>query len=66
MPASTAGSRLSSLRCIDPQEEPGWRHVVVPAGSGQDRQARDVTYLGLHALLDTVDNHPQHPKEYPS
>ncbi len=35
MPASTAGSRLSGLRFTDPQDEPGWRHVVVPADSGQ-------------------------------
>ncbi len=32
MPTSTTGSRLSGLRFIDPQLEPGWRHVVVPAG----------------------------------
>ncbi len=31
-----------------------------------DRQARDLCYLGLHALLDTVDNHMQNPKEYSS
>ncbi|WP_165355000.1 serine hydrolase domain-containing protein [Nocardioides oleivorans] len=28
---SKAGSRLSTLRFTDPQHEPGWRHVVVPA-----------------------------------
>ncbi len=37
MPASTAGSRLSGLRFTDPQEEPEWSHVVVPAGSGRDQ-----------------------------
>jgi hypothetical protein len=31
-----------------------------------DRQARDLSYLGLHTLLDTVDNHTQNPKEYSS
>jgi CubicO group peptidase (beta-lactamase class C family) len=36
MPASTAGSRLSDLRFVDPQAEPGWSHVVVPAGLGPD------------------------------
>lgn len=36
MPASTAGSRLSDLQFVDPQDEPGWSHVVVRAASGQD------------------------------
>ncbi len=31
---STAGSRLSTLSFIDPQHDPGWAHVVVPAPSG--------------------------------
>ncbi|GAA1937298.1 serine hydrolase domain-containing protein [Nocardioides hwasunensis] len=39
-PAGSAeGSRLSSLRFTDPQHEPGWRHVVVPAPSGRELPA---------------------------
>ena len=34
MTVSTTGSRLSGLRFTDPQREPGWAHVVVPAGGG--------------------------------
>lgn len=33
MPASTAESRLSGLRFTDPQDDPAWCHVVVPAGA---------------------------------
>jgi hypothetical protein len=29
-----------------------------------DRQARDLSYLGLHALLDAVGTHPQKTKEH--
>lgn len=32
MSTSTTGSRLSGLPFTDPQLEPGWQHVVVPAG----------------------------------
>ena len=32
MRASTVGSRLSGLRFTDPQDDPAWSHVVVPAG----------------------------------
>ncbi|TGN63807.1 class C beta-lactamase-related serine hydrolase [Nocardioides eburneiflavus] len=34
MPASIVGSRLSGLRFSDPQDDPGWSHVVVPGTSG--------------------------------
>lgn len=33
MRASTVESRLSGLRFTDPQDDPAWRHVVVPAGA---------------------------------
>jgi CubicO group peptidase (beta-lactamase class C family) len=33
--ASAAGSRLGTLTFIDPQHEPGWRHVPVPATDGR-------------------------------
>lgn len=36
MPTSTGGARLSDLRFADPQHEPGWRHVVVPAGGSSE------------------------------
>jgi len=29
-----------------------------------DRQARDLSYLGLHALLEAASTHPQNTKEY--
>jgi CubicO group peptidase (beta-lactamase class C family) len=32
---STAGSRLAGLTFTDPQHEPGWRHVPVPARNGR-------------------------------
>jgi CubicO group peptidase (beta-lactamase class C family) len=33
VPASVVGSRLAGLRLTDPQDDPGWGHVVVPGGS---------------------------------
>jgi CubicO group peptidase (beta-lactamase class C family) len=39
VPTSTAGSRLAGLTFTDPQDEPGWTHVVVPAvSSGPARE----------------------------
>jgi CubicO group peptidase (beta-lactamase class C family) len=35
VPTSTAGSRPGTLRFTDPQHEPGWRHVRVPATAGR-------------------------------
>ena len=41
---STAGSRLAGVTFTDPQHEPGWRHVPVPAGNGRalPSEARDL------------------------
>jgi CubicO group peptidase (beta-lactamase class C family) len=35
VPTSTAGSRIAALTFTDPQHEPGWRHVRVPATDGR-------------------------------
>jgi CubicO group peptidase (beta-lactamase class C family) len=35
VPTCTAGSRLAGLTFTDPQLEPGWRHVPVPATDGR-------------------------------
>ena len=86
MPAGTVGSRLATLTLIDPQRDPSWSHVRVPAAAARelpstprrlgteltgavvvktsrwpydeervDRRARDLSYRGLHALLDLLD-----------
>lgn len=34
MAASAVGSRLSSLRFVDPHDDPAWSHAVVPATAG--------------------------------
>lgn len=39
MPASAVGSRLSGLRFIDPQDDPGWSHVVVSGEPGPEPAA---------------------------
>lgn len=35
MQSATAGSRLATLPFVDPQHEPGWQHVTVPATAGR-------------------------------
>jgi CubicO group peptidase (beta-lactamase class C family) len=44
VPTSTAGSRLAGVTFTDPQHEPGWRHVPVPASNGRalPSEARDL------------------------
>ena len=62
MATSTAGFRLGTLTFTDPQREPGWRHVRVPASAGRPLPsaprdlAVDVVGAGrVHGLQEWVE-----------